>query len=84
MLSGDRRNDSPGDSTQQYTYSLADMEDKAILEMDVVDVQKANGKSNNIQRIGYQRALDKHLLTDMCIKEIVTDGHLEIAAMMNR
>jgi hypothetical protein len=40
---------------QQYcTYSLADMEDHAILQMNIIDVREAAGKSNNMERIGFR------------------------------
>ena len=75
LLSGDGRNDSPGHSAQYCTYSLADMNDKAILQMNIVDVRKAAGKSTNMERIGFERGMDKLLTSAMCISEVVTDGH---------
>lgn len=84
ILSGDGRNDSPGHSAQYCTYSLADMNDHAILQMNIVDVREASGKSNNMERIGYERGMDKLLTSAMCIKEVVTDGHLEIGALMSK
>ena len=84
ILSGDGRNDSPGHSAQYSTYSLADMADNAILQMSIVDVREAAGKSNNMERIGFERGLDKLLTSAMCIKEVVTDGHLEIGALMSK
>ena len=83
-LSGDGRNDSPGHSAQYCTYSLADIDDRAILQMNIVDVREAAGKSNNMERIGFERGLDKLLTSNMSIKEVVTDGHLEIAALMSK
>ena len=80
-LSGDGRNDSPGHSAQYCTYSLADNDNCAILQMNIVDVREAAGKSNNMERIGFERGMDKLLTSQMCIKEVVTDGHLEIAAL---
>ena len=53
---------------QQYcTYSLADMEDHAILQMNIMDVREAAGKSNNMERIGFERGMDK-LLTSHASK----------------
>ena len=60
------------------------MNDHVILQMNVVDVREASGKSNNMERIGYERALDKLLTSAMCIKEVVTEGHLEIGALMSK
>ena len=84
LLSGDGRNDSPGHSAQYCTYSLADMNDKAILQMNIVDVREAAGKSPNMKRIGFERGMDKLLTSAMCISEVVTDGHLEIGALMSK
>ena len=84
ILSGDGRNDSPGHSAQYCTYSLADMNDNAILQMNIVDVREAGGKSNNMERIGFERAMDKLLTSSMSLAEVVTDGHLEIGALMSK
>ena len=37
ILSGDGRNDSPGHSAQYCTHTLADMETKTILQLEIVD-----------------------------------------------
>ena len=84
MLSGDGRNDSPGHSAQYCTYSLADIEDKTILQMNVVDVREVAGKSNNMEQVGFEQSLDMLLASQMDVKEVVTDGHLEIAALMSK
>ena len=84
IRSGDGRNDSPGHSAQYCTYSLADMADNAILQVNIVDVTEAAGKSNNMERIGFERALDKLLTSAKSIKDVVTDGHLEIGALMSK
>lgn len=83
VLSGDGRNDSPCHSAQYCTYTLADMQDKAILQVNVVDVREAAGKSNNMERMGFERGMDTLLASPMVVKEVVTDGHLEIAALMS-
>jgi hypothetical protein len=84
VLSGDGRNDSPGHSAQYCTYSLADMDEQAILQMNVVDVREASGKSNNMERIGFERGMDALLTSTIVLKEVVTDGHLEIGALMSK
>ena len=53
ILNGDGRNDSPGHSAQYCTYSLADMADNAIVQVNIVDVREAAGKSNNMEGIGF-------------------------------
>ncbi|CAB3985659.1 Hypothetical predicted protein, partial [Paramuricea clavata] len=83
ILSSDGRNDSPGHSAQYCTYSFADMDTKCILELNIVDVREVEGrKSPNMERVGFERGLDKLIGSQMNIKEVVTDGHLEIGALM--
>ena len=60
------------------------MEDHAILQMNIIDVREAAGKSNNMERIGFERGMDKLLTSQMSVKEVVTDGHLEIASLMSK
>lgn len=60
------------------------MEDKSILQMNIVDVREAAGKSNNMERIGFERGMDMLLTSPMVVKEVVTDGNLEIAALMSK
>ena len=60
------------------------MNDQAILQMNVVDVKEAAGKSNNMETIGFQRGLDALLTSEIILKEVVTDSHLEIAALMSK
>lgn len=60
------------------------MEDKSILQMNIVDGREAAGKSNNMERIGFERGMDMLLTSPMVVKEVVTDGHLEIAALMSK
>ena len=84
ILSGDGRNDSPGHNAQYCTYTLADTDDRAIVQINVVDVREAAGKSNNMERIGFERGMDTLLASPIVVKEVVTDGHLEIAALMRQ
>ena len=61
------------------------MEAKSILKLNIVDVREVEGrKSVNMERIGFERGLDEILKSQMVIKEVVTDGHLEIGALMSK
>jgi hypothetical protein len=85
ILSGDARNDSPGHCAQYSTYNIADMETKSILNMSIVDVREVEGrKSANMERIGFERGLDSILKSKMSVKEVVTDAHSEISALMSK
>ena len=84
ILSGDGRNDSPGHSAQYCTYTLADMETKTILQLEIVDVREVEGrKSANMERIAFERGMDSLLASEMNITEVVTDGHSEIGALFS-
>ena len=84
ILSSDGRNDSPGHCAQYLTYSFADMETKTILDLKIVDVREVDGrKSTKMERVGFERGLDDLLTSKMNLQEIVTDGHLEISALMS-
>jgi hypothetical protein len=84
ILSSDGRNDSPGHCAQYCTYSFADMESQAILQMNIVDVREVEGrKSNNMERVAFEKGLDTLLQSTVVVKEIVTDGHLHIVALMS-
>ena len=62
----------------------AEMETKCILELNIVDVREVEGrKSPNMERVGFERGLDKLMASKMNVKE-VTDGHLEIGALMSK
>ena len=80
LLSGDGRNDSPGHSAQYCTHSLADMNDKAILQMNIVDVRGPQ------EKVPTWRELDLRGGWTSCLHQLcaVTDGHLEIGALMSK
>ncbi|XP_028417582.1 uncharacterized protein LOC114542029 [Dendronephthya gigantea] len=85
VLSSDGRNDSPGHCAQYCTYTFAEMDSKCILDINFVEVREVEGrKSPNMERIGFERGLDNLLKSKMIIKEVVTDGHLEIGALMSK
>ena len=53
--------------------------------MKIVDVREIEGrKSPNMERAGFERGLDNLMQSKMNIKEVVTDGHLEIGALMSK
>ena len=36
-----------------------------------------------MERIGFQKGMDMLLASQMVLKEVLTDGHIEIAALMS-
>ncbi|XP_070555346.1 uncharacterized protein [Ptychodera flava] len=83
ILCGDGRNDSPGHSAHYLSYSLADANKNCIVHTEVVDVREVNGKSPNMERLGFERSMDK-LKRTIEIDEVVTDAHVQIAAVMRK
>ncbi|XP_070552988.1 uncharacterized protein [Ptychodera flava] len=83
LLSGDGRNDSPGHSSQYLSYNVGDPEKKVIVHTEVVDVREVNGKSPNMERLGFERSMDQ-LQKNIVIDEMVTDAHSQIAAVMKK
>lgn len=85
LLSGDARNDSPGHCAQYCTYTLADMDDKVILQQNVLDVREVEGrKSTNMERLGFERGMDVLMSTNIDIKEVITDAHTGIGGLMSK
>ena len=59
------------------------MVDEVILQRNVRDAREVPGrKSTNKETIGFQRGMDALLSTNVIIKEVITDGHTGIAALM--
>ena len=85
ILSSDGRNDLPGQSAQYCTYTFAEMNTKCILEINFAEVREVEGrKSSNMERIRFERGLDNLLKSKRKVKEVVTDEHLEIGALMSK
>ena len=84
LLSSDARNYSRGHCAQYCTYTLADMVDEVILQQNIIAVREVEGrKSTNMERLGFERGMDTLLSTDVVIKEVITDEHTGIAALMS-
>ena len=79
-LSGDGHSDSPGHSASFCTYSFCDEKMRQILHTTTVLVQEADGKSPNMERIGFERSLD-YLRERVTVEGVVTDAHSQIASM---
>jgi hypothetical protein len=84
LCAGDGRNDSPGFSAQYCTYTLMDVENCGILALAIVDKRECALKSTNMEKLGLQRAMAELTSKDLVIKELVTDAHPQIRAMMSK
>ncbi|KAJ8050269.1 hypothetical protein HOLleu_03403 [Holothuria leucospilota] len=59
IVAGDGRTDSPGHSAQYCTYSFMDTDTSKILHLEVVDVREVRGKSPNMEKLGFERGMDR-------------------------
>lgn len=74
--------DSPGFCAQYCTYSTMDNDTKFIMEVVTIDKRETNRNSVIMEKEGFTRTMDK-LLHEVPLREFVTDGHLQIAALMS-
>lgn len=81
VVAVDARMDSPGYSAQHCTVSFGNVETGQILHIEVVDVRETLGKSVNMEKLGFQRGI-QFLSNLVPVKEIVTDAHPQIIALM--
>ncbi|XP_070205259.1 uncharacterized protein [Littorina saxatilis] len=82
VVLGDGRNDSPGYCAQYCTYTLMDSETKKILTIKTVDKRETDGKSPRMETEGFRRAMSDLLQKGINVKEVVTDAHTGIGAVM--
>ena len=83
ILCGDGRNDSPGHCAQYLSYSLADANMHCIVHTEVVDVRRVDGKSPNMERLGFERPMDQ-LKRTIENEEVITDAHIQVAAVTRK
>ncbi|XP_056451672.1 uncharacterized protein LOC130386676 [Gadus chalcogrammus] len=83
VLLGDGRMDSPGHSAQYCTYTVMDEKTRAIVALEVVDKRETERKSAIMEKKGFEKAMDSLLEADVPVKEVCTDAHPQIGALMN-
>ena len=81
VVAGDGQMDSPGHCAKYCAYTLMHEQYKYILNMDLVDVREAEGKSACMEKLGCKRALNK-LKKDLNVAELVTDANSQIIKMI--
>ena len=80
-LIGDGRCDSPGYSAKYGTYTMMDTETKNIVDFDVVHVKQTTS-SQAMEKLGFQRCLDRALDSGIPVDVVGTDRHTGIKALM--
>ncbi|XP_062568780.1 uncharacterized protein LOC134230925 [Saccostrea cucullata] len=83
VVLGDGRMDSQGHCAQYCTYTMIEMDSKKIVALETLDKQETGKKSTSMEKSGFQRALDD-VQSSLNVKEVVTDAHLQIGALMKR
>ncbi|XP_060569542.1 uncharacterized protein LOC132727955 [Ruditapes philippinarum] len=81
-LSGDGRNDSPGHCSQYCSYTLMEDTTKKILTIKTLDKRMTDRKSVNMEKLGFERGMSELESEQVEVKEVVTDAHLGIGALM--
>ena len=83
MCSGDGRNDSPGYSAKFMTYTVMTHDSNEIVDMIVIDKREVGLKSPNMENEGLKRILERLKVRKLRVKEICTDAHASIKAMIS-
>ncbi|XP_029948188.1 uncharacterized protein LOC115388988 isoform X2 [Salarias fasciatus] len=82
VLLSDGRMDSPGHCANFCTYTTIEQESRDIVYIDSIDKRMCGGDSVVMERECFCRSMDA-LLPDLKIKEMVTDDHPEISALLH-
>lgn len=75
--------DSPGHCAKYCTYTAINQEDKRILAMEVVDKRETGLKSGTMEAKGFGKAMVTIQEGGVQVKEVVTDAHPQISAIMS-
>ncbi|KAK7883242.1 hypothetical protein WMY93_029416 [Mugilogobius chulae] len=79
----DGRMDSPGHSATYCSYTTMELETMDIISIVNIDKRQVGGKSVAMEKAAFIKTFD-HLIEEIKIKEIVTDAHVQIAALMRK
>ncbi|XP_030837617.1 uncharacterized protein LOC105441958 isoform X2 [Strongylocentrotus purpuratus] len=81
---GDARNDSPGFCAQYCTYTLLDHHTKEILAAEFLDKRETKDRSGGMEPEGLVRALKSLKDHKVNVKEVITDAHPTISAIIRK
>lgn len=71
--------------TVQYcTYTVMEDQTKKILSLKTLDKRETEKKSTNLEKAGFVKCLQEIQEKGLTVKEVVTDAHLQIGAMMSK
>lgn len=72
-----------GHSAQYCTYTVLEQDTMDIISVVNVDKRQTDRKSVAMEKYAFIKTFDR-LMGELSIKEIVTDAHLQIAALMHK
>ncbi|CAM4558290.1 unnamed protein product [Lepidochelys olivacea] len=84
VIMGDGHMDGPGHPAQYCVYSFMDLETKQILAIEIVDKRKTQLNSPFMEKEAFRRGLQKLLDEQLMVKEVVTDSHSQISALITK
>lgn len=76
--------DSPGHTAQYCSYTFMENNTKTILCIITMDKRATDRKSTNLEKACFVKALKFLLDKRMKIVEVVTDAHVQVAALMSK
>lgn len=76
--------DSPGHCAQYCTYTFMENDSKKIISVKTMDKRETERKSANLEKLGFIRGMQDVRERGLQVKEVVTDAHLQIGAMMSK
>lgn len=83
-FTGDGRMDSPGHCAQYCTYTFMENNSKKVISVKTMDKRETERKSANLEKLGFIRGMQDVRERGLQVKEVVTDAHLQIGAMMSK
>ncbi|XP_065153422.1 uncharacterized protein [Paramisgurnus dabryanus] len=82
VVLGDGRMDSPGHCAQYCTYTMIELETRDIVHIVSEDKRKCGRNSVILEKVCFESTMDC-LLNEIPIKEVVTDAHRQISALLD-
>lgn len=80
---GDGRMDSPGHSAQYCSYTMMHNDSKRIVSLITLDKRQTQGKSSNLEKLGFQKSMEELAQKGCSVTEVVTDAHMQISSIMS-
>ena len=83
-FAGDGRMDSPGHCAQYCSYTMMENTTKKIVTLVTMDKRQTGRNSSNLEKAGFEKTMAHLHQKELHVKEIVTDAHMQISALMSK